>query len=140
MNKDTRKYNYSDYNVICDICGNKRKRSECVLAYGSGDLAVVMSCLQGGCADYRHPVNSPPPVIFDGRPVPDARPDRVTTSVTITSTQFIDQTTDIFINPDIGGSLYNWSTFPLDNRNIWGNLGDTNNQFTLNPYLYWGSF
>lgn len=62
------------WNIICDICGRKRKNSEVTLAYGTGDIAVVVSCIDE-CADYRHPLNSPPPLIFDAQPVPDARPD-----------------------------------------------------------------
>lgn len=62
------------WNVICDVCGKKKKNFQTTMAYGSGDVPVVLSCLDG-CADDRHPLNDPPPVIFDGRPVPNARPD-----------------------------------------------------------------
>ena len=63
-----------NWNVICDVCGRQRKKYQTTTAYGSGDIPVVLSCLDG-CADVRHPLNTPPPVIFDGRPVPDSRPD-----------------------------------------------------------------
>jgi hypothetical protein len=76
----TNKWNPRDYNVICDICGKKRKRSECTMAYGGGNIPVVMSC-RDGCADKRQPLNDPPPIIFDGRPVRDARPEAVDTFV-----------------------------------------------------------
>lgn len=74
MRENIRKYLVGDWSVICDSCGQQRKRSECQLSYGSGDLAVLVTCIDG-CSDYRHPLNSPPPVLWDGRPVPDARPD-----------------------------------------------------------------
>lgn len=80
-NQNIRKYIPADNNVICDVCGRKRKRSECVMAYGTGDIPVIMSCIDG-CADSRHPCNDPPPIIFDGRPVMDARPEGSDTFVT----------------------------------------------------------
>lgn len=78
MNGDIRKYIPHNFNVICDVCGRKKKKSQTTMAYGSGDIPVVLSCLDG-CADSRHPLNDPPPVIFDGYPVPDARPDATLT-------------------------------------------------------------
>ena len=74
-----------DWNVTCDVCDRKRKKSQTTMAYGSGDIPEVVSCLDG-CADYRHPLNEPPPVIFDGRPVPDARPDSVNFNTIIDAT------------------------------------------------------
>jgi hypothetical protein len=76
------KYTRSNPNAICDTCGRKRKWSEVVLSYGSGELAVIVSC-KDGCADYRHPLNSPPPVIFDGQPIPDARPEGKDTFIAV---------------------------------------------------------
>lgn len=75
MKGNIKKLTEHNPNVICDTCGRKRKWSEVTHSYGSGDIPVVISCLDG-CADVRHPLNSPPPIIFDGQPVPDARPDQ----------------------------------------------------------------
>lgn len=85
-------------NAICDVCGRKRKWSEVTLAYGTGDLAVIVSCIDG-CADYRHPLNSPPPTIYDGQPVPNARPENTDTFVS--STTSAGQTWN--------GNTYKWS-------------------------------
>lgn len=64
-----------DWNLICDICGAKRKRSECRPSYRDGDLPVFIAC-KDGCADDRHPCNDPPPIFVDELyPVPDARPE-----------------------------------------------------------------
>lgn len=113
-----------NHNVICDICGRKKKWSETTLAYGTGDVAVVVSCLDG-CADYRHPLNSAPPVIFDAPPVPDARPD-----VTANNKE-------TFI-PEIIPSYMYWGTFT--NAGLWGTLNNPNNEFNYNGLWLWGSF
>ncbi len=111
-------------NVICDVCGRKRKREEVIPAYGTGDIPVVISC-RDGCADYRHPLNQPPPIIFDGRPVENARPEGV--DVYVVSTQIGEKWGHIRYNPTwgaIGGlvnsqgfnfgfePVYNWGAFP----------------------------
>lgn len=71
---DNMAYIPGDNNVICDICGRKRKKSETGMSYGTGDLPVFVACLDG-CVDQRHPLNSPPPVFLDPIPVKDPRPD-----------------------------------------------------------------
>jgi len=111
-----------DWNVICDICGRKRKRSEIAAAYGSGIIPVVMSCIDG-CADKNHPLNYPPPVIFDGRPVPDARPDQGNNQETFVP----------FFSP----SGFEWGAYPGGN---WGNFNLGNSPFSYNPAWTWGSF
>lgn len=121
-----RKYILSNNNVICDVCGKKRKRSECVLAYGTGDIAVVMSCIDG-CADYRHPLNSPPPLVFDGQPVLDARPDATEDS---NSAQW-------FVNPFIP-SYFTWGHFPRTGS--WGHLNNNNSDFNTDPVWVWSAF
>ena len=115
-----KKYISSNHNVICDVCGKKRKRSEVVNAYGSGDIAVVMSC-RDGCADSRHPLNSPPPVIFDGQPVHDARPDPTEIHVTAVVPSFM-----------------TWKHFK--NAGTWKTLNNPNNGFNLNGIWTWGNF
>lgn len=120
MKHDIRKYINGDWNVVCDVCGRKRKRSECVLAYGTGIIPVVMSCIDT-CADNYHPLNDPPPVIFDGYPVPDARPDQANNAenfVTINSSHF-------------------WGHF---NFGVWGAFNGLNNEFSFNPIMTWGNF
>lgn len=118
---DVQKRLPNDYNVICDICGRKRKRSECTLAYGTGDVAIVMSCTDG-CSDYRHPLNSPPPIIFDGRPVPDAR----------------DEAADNFGNiPTLVPSYFTWGNFP---GGSWGALNNGNTDKSFVPIWTWGNF
>lgn len=62
-----------NYNVTCDICGRKRKRTECLAAYGTGTLPIVISC-RDGCADKLQIRNFPDPIVFDNKPVRDARP------------------------------------------------------------------
>lgn len=74
MSSSINKYIKGSYNVICDVCDRKRKSYETTMSYGAGDIPVLRTCIDT-CSDERHPLNSPPPVIFDGRPVPDARPD-----------------------------------------------------------------
>lgn len=110
-------------NVICDICGRKRKREEVVPAYGTGNIPVVISCTDG-CADARHPLNDPPPVIFDGRPVENARPEM--TDRYVASTQIGQTWAHIRFNPTWGaiGGLTNSQGF---------NLG-------FEPTYTWGSF
>ncbi len=124
MNKPTY-WNQRDYNVVCDICGKKRKRSECTAAYGAGDIPVLISC-RDGCADYRHPLNSPPPVILDQQPVPDARPENI----------------DLF-RTNQTQSQWLWGSFPSDGS-LWGNLNNSasqnGNNFSFNPTMNWGSF
>lgn len=112
-------YILSNNNVICDICGRKRKRSECTMAYGTGDIAVVMSCTDG-CADERHPLNSPPPLIFDGQPVKDARPDP----------------SEVFVTTTV--SLQRWGSFYP--ATAWGSFNGANNEFGYNPIWLWGFF
>lgn len=107
-------------NVVCDVCGKKRKHSECIMAYGSGMIPVVMSC-RDGCADINHPLNYPPPIIFDGRPVQDARPDQGNNQETFTYTP----------------SFQKWGKF---NLGTWGRFNGSNNEFSLNPIITWGTF
>lgn len=114
-----RGYKGGDNNVICDICGKKRKRSECTMAYGSGMIPVVMSCTDG-CADYDHPLNYPPPIIFDGRPVQDARPEG----------------TNIYISTTLP-ALFTWGHFP---GGRWGHFNNGNSPFSLDPLWTWGNF
>lgn len=114
-----RKWQGGDNNVICDVCGKKRKRSECVMSYGSGMIPVVMACIDG-CADYNHPLNYPPPIIFDGRPVQDARPEGA----------------DVFIG-GTAPALFTWGHFP---GGVWGNFNNGNNPFGYSPLWTWGNF
>lgn len=120
LKSDLQKYKSKDYNVICDVCGRKRKFSDCELAYGSGDIAVVVSC-SDGCADVRHPLNSPPPLIFDGQPVRDARP----------------EASDVFINV-LNPSFMFWGKFV--NAPIWGSFNNPNTEFNINGVWTWGNF
>lgn len=110
-----------DYNVICDICGRKKKRSQCAMAYGNGIIPIVMSCLDK-CADKLQPLNFPPPVILDGRPVPDARPDQGDNQET-------------FVAAPMPINL--WGHFTLG---TWGALNGLNNEFTYKPIVMWGTF
>lgn len=55
------------YNIICDRCGQKRKREQCKFEWTG-----LLTCTQ--CWDPRHPWTEPLPVVIDGLPVPDARP------------------------------------------------------------------
>jgi hypothetical protein len=119
-NGNIKKWLHSDWNVICDVCGRKRKRSQCVLAYASGDIAVIMSCIDG-CADYRHPLNSPPPLIFDAQPVPDARP----------------QQTSVFVTPLLMPSGFTFGHFP---GGTFGNFNMGNSNFSFNLPWTWGAF
>lgn len=123
---DLGKFIAGNWNAICDTCGFKRKASEMTLSYGSGDIPVLFTC-RDNCSDQRHPLNSPPPIIFDGQPVPDARPDATQDS---TSSQwFIVNTTP---------SLMTWGAFP--NTGGWGTLNFSNSEFNLDPVWTWGSF
>lgn len=55
------------YNVICDRCGQKRKREQC-----RTEWTGLLTCTQ--CWDPKHPWNEPLPIVVDGLPVKDARP------------------------------------------------------------------
>jgi len=120
------KYIPGNWNAICDVCGFKRKASDCVLSYGSGDIEVVFTC-SPGCTDERHPLNSPPPIIFDGQPVPDARPD---------ATQ--DSNAPQWFVPQVTPSLMAWGHFP--NTGGWGTLNFNNSPFNFDPVWTWGNF
>lgn len=117
---------HSNPNTICDICGRKRKTSETVLAYGSGDIPIIVSCIDG-CADYRHPLNSPPPIIFDGQPVPDARPDETE-----------DSNNPIWFVQIFVPSFMTWGRFQKTGG--WGTLNDSNSVFNTNVPWTWGAF
>lgn len=119
-NGNIRKWIHSDWNVTCDVCSRKRKRSQCVLAYGTGDLPVIMSCIDK-CADYRHPLNSPPPLIFDGQPVPDARPTQK----------------DTFVSTKLFPAGFTWGHFP---GGVFGNFNMGNSKFSYNLPWTWGAF
>ena len=108
-----------DGNVICDVCGRLRKQSECTLSYGTGEIPNILACIDG-CADYRHPCNSPPPVIFDGQPLQDARPEG----------------TDVYIS-NVQPSIYRWSTLP---PSLWGSLNAPNTYFNMNGVWLFGYF
>ena len=73
QSNNIQKWLRGDWNVECDICDSKKKRSQCSPSYLSGDIPCFIAC-NDGCVDQRHPCNDPPPVIFDMQPVPDARP------------------------------------------------------------------
>lgn len=116
-------YKFSTHKAICDICGKLRNVQDLLNAYGTGDIAVVVSC-KDGCADYRHPLNSPPPLIFDGQPVKDPRPEGG----------------DSFINPL--ADIYKWGTLPKG-KNIWGQMNIPNNAFNFDGLWvmgFWGNF
>jgi len=120
---DIRKHLDHNNNVICDVCGRKRKRSECQLAFGTGDIPVIMSCIDG-CADQRHPLNTPPPLIFDGQPVPDARPDQGFNKETFITT----------VTP----SGMSWGH--LTHAGAWGLFNNPNTVFNFNGLWEWGFF
>ena len=63
-------YKKNDYNVVCDICGLTRKRSQCKKTW-DGYLACVHI---SGCWYPKHPFDTPPPPARVGRPILDARP------------------------------------------------------------------
>lgn len=111
-----------DWNGICDTCDRKRKRSQMMLSYNSGDVACYLTCRDGGCSDSRHPLNSPPPVVFDGKPVPYARPegqDNFKAEAPITSTQ-------------------RWGSFHP--QMVWGALNGANQSIGFIRRWVWGFF
>lgn len=61
-------FKIGSWNVICDICGKKRKREE-VKKTWDGFLACTITCF-----DPKHPNDYPRRIYADGLPVPDARP------------------------------------------------------------------
>lgn len=65
-------YKSGSHNVICDMCGWKRKR-ECVRKTWDG----YMACTDKGCWYPKHPNEFPRRIIPDGLPVADARPRNV---------------------------------------------------------------
>ena len=62
-------YSVGDHNVICDICGKKRKRSQCRMQWDG-----ILACLVTNCWSPKHPNEYPRPTINDGLPVANARP------------------------------------------------------------------
>lgn len=125
VQQDVGKYIPGDWNFICDTCGFKRKASQGCLSYYSGDIPVFMTCTE--CADYRHPLNSPPPIIFDGQPVPDARPD---------ATQ--DSTSPQWFVVNVAPSLMQWGHLP--NTGGWGTLNYGNQFSNLDTLWTWSAF
>lgn len=61
-------YKIGDHNVQCDICGKKRKRSQCRKTWDN-----LIACITT-CYDAKHPNEYPDYIIPDGLPVQDARP------------------------------------------------------------------
>lgn len=61
-------FKLGSWNVICDICGKKRKR-ERVKKTWDGFLACLETCY-----DIKHPNEYPRKIFPDGLPVSDARP------------------------------------------------------------------
>lgn len=122
VQKNIQKWIKGDWNTKCDVCGKKRKRSECVAAYGSGILPVIMSC-RDGCADELHPLNFPPPIILDGRPVPNARPE-----LTVAQSP-----SDEGLQP----SFMTWGHFQ---GTVWGAFNNPNTTFNTNGMWTWGDF
>lgn len=121
-----------DWLVICDICGKKKHVSQTTLSYSTGDIPSVIACLDG-CADYRQPLNDPPPLIFDAQPVPDARPDAT------------ENNNDAYTQSLIVSSMMYWGY--LVTNGMWGYLNNGNTTdsssidgFSVDPVWYWGYF
>ena len=62
-------YDQGNWNVICDICGKKRKRSQCKKTWDG-----FLACTVEKCFYTKHPNDYPRRIVPDGLPVPDARP------------------------------------------------------------------
>ncbi len=62
-------YRLGDHNVICDICGKKRKRSDCRMQWDG-----LLCCLVTKCWSPKHPNEYPLPQVNDGLPVQQGRP------------------------------------------------------------------
>lgn len=60
-------YNEGSYNIICDRCGQKKKREQC-----KKEWTGLLVCQR--CWDPRHPWTLALPIAIDGLPVKDARP------------------------------------------------------------------
>ncbi len=75
--------------AICDCCGFKFFMSQLRQQFVK-DSFVGMYCLPNKCWSPAHPLDWPPPVIVDGKPVRNARPEQQ----------------DVFINPP--GGLSTW--------------------------------
>lgn len=89
-----------DYNVLCDVCKSKRKRSQCRLTW-DGKLACINV---PGCWDPKHPNDYPYPKIRPDRRLKDVRPEPAT---------------DTFVL-----SLNNWENIQLTWENINTNWED----------------
>ena len=62
-------YKQGSHNVICDICGKKRKREQCKMTWDG-----FLACTVENCWYPKHPNDYPRKIINDGYPVQDARP------------------------------------------------------------------
>lgn len=71
-------YKKGDWNVTCDICGNKRKRSECIKMWNG-----LIACTVSDCFDRKHSFEEPVKIPADSKPVRDARPLQAGTDVTV---------------------------------------------------------
>jgi len=58
-----------DWNVICDICGKKRKYSQCKKTWDG-----YLACTVENCWYPKHPFDMPIPIIQDDIAVPEASP------------------------------------------------------------------
>ena len=113
------KYLSSEWNAICDLCGKKRK-SDAIRKTWDGLIACI-----DGCWYPKHPLDVPPPIILDGKPVPDARPEASDTYITMP-----------ILNTYPWGS---WPTTPISD--VWGSMGRPATEFDLEQTeLIWGQF
>lgn len=63
-------YAHGDYNVICDICKFKFKRSQCRKQWDK-----QLACLPNGCWSPKNAADNPFPILVDKLQVKDSRPE-----------------------------------------------------------------
>lgn len=68
------RYKIWDPRAVCDCCGFSFYMSDLRPQYVR-DSKIGMYCLPNSCWNPPHPLDWPPPVIPDGRPVYNARPE-----------------------------------------------------------------
>ncbi len=121
---DANYFKAGDYNVKCDFCQRKRKRSECQLTWEN-----YMAC-SDTCYDPRHPSTLPIPAVVDALPVMDARPRQTGTVIAYAglNTYTLQQ-----------NLLGNWGDYTWDAADFYWDDGSgfTDNFSDYNPDDFW---
>lgn len=104
------KFKYWDPNVICDICGFKFKMSQCKKTWDG-----YLACKPNRCWYPKHPFDDPLPVIPDGTPIVNARPEPQDQFVSLSSRStwkvWVSVTYGTLVDPPWNALLDSWNNY-----------------------------